>query len=244
MLVLALDTTTPHGSLALARDDQLLDAATGTEERTHGERLPGEIGTLLRRHGLTFADIDRLVVAAGPGSFTGLRVGIATIQGLALALDLSVVGISVLDALVEIARAQITPAHRAPTAILPWMDGKRGEVFSALYEPPPAGAAWVVSDGPVAAPPGPLLERWRSRLVGQTVWAIGDGLEAHGSELRAALSDGSRLIAELPPIAGVMARMAGRPPWQDAAQRPHALRPVYVRRPDAELARDRRRDTP
>ena len=72
MLILALDTTTRAGSMALMRDDQLLAADTGDPGRTHGERLPGNIVQLLRRHDVLLAAIDLYAVAAGPGSFTGL----------------------------------------------------------------------------------------------------------------------------------------------------------------------------
>ena len=75
MLILALDTTSRAGSVALARDAGVLDQQRGDPSRTHGERLPGDIGDLLERHGLTVADVDLYAVAAGPGSFTGLRVG-------------------------------------------------------------------------------------------------------------------------------------------------------------------------
>ena len=99
MLILALDTTSRAGSVALARDAGVLDQQRGDPSRTHGERLPGDIGDLLERHGLTVADVDLYAVAAGPGSFTGLRVGIATIQGLALAHARPVVPVSALVAL-------------------------------------------------------------------------------------------------------------------------------------------------
>ena len=129
MFVLALDTTSAAGSLALARDGRLVDEMTGDSSLTHGQRLPGELQTLLDRHGLTTGAVDRYAVAAGPGSFTGLRVGIATVQGLALAHGRRVVAISVLDALAEVAARLADGDAHGPNMIAPWVDAKRGEIF-------------------------------------------------------------------------------------------------------------------
>ena len=251
MLILALDTTSAGGSLALARDGRLVDETRGDPALTHGQRLPGEVQRLLGRQGLATGAIDRYAVAAGPGSFTGLRVGIATIQGLALAHDKRVVAVSVLDALVEVAARQVEDHAAGPDLIAPWVDAKRGEVFSALYAPEPspgepdterpAGARWRLTVDPVAMPPVPLLDTWAHTLASHRVWVIGDGVAGYQAALTGRLGPGSRTVADTPPLAGIMAVMASLEPWCGQAVSPHALRPVYVRRPDAELARDRRR---
>ena len=251
MLILALDTSSAGGSLALARDGRLLDETTGDATLTHGARLPGELQALLDRHGLTTGAVDRYAVAAGPGSFTGLRVGIATIQGLALAHDRQVVAISVLDTLVEVAARLADRDTHGPDLIAPWVDAKRGEVFSALYRPVPsknvvdarrpAGTRWSVAVEPVAVPPVTLLDTWADTLATHRVWVIGDGIADCRSLLAGRLGPDSRTIDETPPLASVMAIMASLDPWCRRAVAPHALRPMYVRRPDAELARERRR---
>src|SRR5438093_568454 len=99
MRVLALDTTTRAGSVALVEDDQILGVSDGDATRTHAERLPGEILAMADRHHVAMSEVDVFAVASGPGSFTGLRIGIATIQGLALATRRPVVAVSALDAL-------------------------------------------------------------------------------------------------------------------------------------------------
>ena len=251
MLILALDTTSAGGSVALVRDGQLVDETVGDSGLTHGQRLPGELQRLLERHDLTTDAIDRYAVAAGPGSFTGLRVGIATIQGLALAHDKRVVAISVLDTLVEVAAQLADRDAPGPDLIAPWVNAKRGEVFGALYEPAPAadagdprriaGDRWRVTVEPVAVPPVALLDAWADTLAMHRVWVIGDGVAVYRSVLADRLGPGSRTIHDTPPLAGVMAVMASVEPWCRQAVAPHALRPVYVRRSDAELARERRR---
>lgn len=250
MLFLAIDTATARGSVALARGVELLEAMSGDARQTHGQRLPGELQTLLARHGLTTAAVDCFVVAVGPGSFTGLRVGIATVQGLALAHNRPVLGVSVLDTLTEVG-ARLAGGTDRPDLIAPWIDAKRGEVFSALYEPDPsadtlgarraAGQGWRVRVGPVAVPPVALLDIWADQFADHRVWVIGDGVAACRSLLDDRLGPGSRVVADPPLLAGVMAVMASAEPWRRRAAAPHVLRPVYVRRPDAELARDRRR---
>ena len=249
MLTLAVDTTTNRGGFALARDGRLIEAAAGDPGVTHGERLPGVLRALLGQHGMTTGDVDRYAVALGPGSFTGLRVGIAAVQGLALAHGRPVVGVAVLDVLVEAAAQQAEGVAR-PDLIAPWVDAKRGEVFAALYEPDPrgaaeagsaAGAGWRPLEAPVSVPPTAVLDGWGDRLRQRAAWVIGDGVAACRPLLDERLGPGSRQIGEPPLLAGVLAAMAAQPPWRRRAGAPHALRPVYVRRPDAELARERRR---
>src|SRR3954469_22922265 len=135
MRVLALDTTTRAGSVALIDDDLVVDERAGDASRTHGERLPGELAAL----GAAWPTIDVFAVASGPGSFTGLRIGIATVQGLALVTARRIVGVSTLEALAQIASTRLA----AGALVGAWVDAQRGEVFSALYR---------VADAPVFTP--------------------------------------------------------------------------------------------
>jgi tRNA threonylcarbamoyladenosine biosynthesis protein TsaB len=222
MLVLALDTTTSSGSCALARDGRVVCEQVNDAPDAHAEHLPGDLMALLDRAGNRLADIDIFAVATGPGSFTGLRIGIATMQGLAFAERKPLVGISGFDALVRIAGTH----ERVAT----WVDAWRGEVFAALYE----NGHEVTS--PVVSRPEILLES----LHGQSTLFIGDGARAHADVIRHVLGEAAR-IAEppAPPLAGTMAVLAGEISIT-GEQAPHAIRPLYVRRTDAELARDAR----
>lgn len=244
VLILAIETSTASGSLALARDGQLLEVFSGEPSRTHGERLPGEAQVLLQRHGFNSQAVDCYAVALGPGSFTGLRVGIATTQGLALAHNRQVIGISVIDTLVQVAANMVT-ATSFPELIVPWIDGKRGEVFSALYERCPSSdnphTDWQVLTEAIAAPPEVVLDRWATRLGKRVAWFVGDGVPLYKAVIEAKLDPRPEAISDIPPLAGEMAVMASSNRWLRKAMAPHALRPVYVRRPDAELARNRRR---
>ncbi len=245
MRILALDTSTPTGSVALAADGEVTDCRIGDAERTHGERLPGDVTTLLAAHGLTPADIDRYAVCSGPGSFTGLRVGLATIQALALVNRRPVVAVPTLEAVV--CAALWVPAGNQPTDLVgAWMNAHRGEVFAALYDVSrggrsDAGVAPTEVAGPVAAPPDVVLQDWRERLGGdgRRVAVIGDAVATERQRLRQALNCGGLLTPRVPPLAPIAARIAAAAARHDARS-PHAVRPVYIRRPDAVLARERR----
>jgi len=219
MIVLALDTTTRHGSCALARDGATLIEQTGDPRRSQAERLPGDLMSLLASARVTLGEIDVFSVAVGPGSFTGLRVGIAAMQGLAFAMGKPLVGVSALDALARLADAP---------RVLTWVDAWRGEVYSALYE---QGRA---AGDPVVARPRDILDA----LDPGPVLLIGDGALAHRdvtTELRAVQPRVADPAA--PPLAGIVARLATEAARSGHAPPPHAIRPLYVRRPDAELAR-------
>jgi tRNA threonylcarbamoyladenosine biosynthesis protein TsaB len=229
MRLVALDTTARAGSVALAIDGTVIEARTGDASRTHGERLPGDILDLLAAHGLRAADIDVYAVAAGPGSFTGLRVGIASIQGLALAHSRRVVAVSALDALAHIAARNREPSAALTGALI---DAQRGEIFGALYR----GKAEVAT--PLVASPRQAIAEWRLLLAGADVLAIGDGVARYRDVLEAALGERVRFYEPLiPQLAPAIAEMAYELAASGATIAPHAIVPIYIRRPDAEIAR-------
>jgi tRNA threonylcarbamoyladenosine biosynthesis protein TsaB len=236
MVVLALDTTTRQGSAALTRDGAVLGIFTGDPGVTHGERLPGDLIRLLDAHALRVADVDLFAVAAGPGSFTGLRIGIATQQGLALANNRPLVGISALDAVHHAVRSSLTP-HPLPLSgdVVAWIDAQRGQVFSARY----SGDTMI--EGPTVEKPAEgLLRLRRDRPAGTLIFA-GDGALAYQHLIREALP-GAQLVLDLPPLAPSVARLAVEYLRQHGPMPPDAIRPIYVRRSDAELARDREKE--
>src|SRR5438105_15550725 len=109
MLVLALDTTTPAGSIALVDDHHVVDQRSGDPSRTHAQRLPADILALIQANQATLAGIDLFAVACGPGSFTGLRIGIATMQGLAFVHARKMVGVPALEALAQCGSSDLPP---------------------------------------------------------------------------------------------------------------------------------------
>jgi tRNA threonylcarbamoyladenosine biosynthesis protein TsaB len=221
MLVLGLDTTTASGSCALVRDGRVVHEQVNNAPNAHAEHLPGDLISLLDRAGVALSDIDAFAVATGPGSFTGLRIGIATMQGLAFAERKPLIGVSGFDALARMA---------GDTRVATWVDAWRGEVFAALYE----DGGEVIA--PVVARPDVLLESIRSR---PTLF-IGDGAAIHSGIIRRTMGELARIAdPAAPPMAGTIAILAGEQATQ-GEHSPHTIRPLYVRRTDAELARDAR----
>jgi len=237
VVVLALDTVSRAGSLALLRDGIVRDQV-GEAGRTHGERLPGALLDLLSADGLAVADVDVFAVVAGPGSFTGLRVGIATVQGMALAARRSIVAVPTLEALVAAWRAGT--AAPAPVVVA-CVDGQRGDVFFAAYEQastaPLPRATWPVLIKPAVGRPEDLVDAARTALAGRRVALVGSGADRYASEV-SRIADSS-LQSTRTSLAAAAAQLAVV--RLDDAVPPHGVRPLYIRRPDAVIARERRR---
>ena len=239
MLILSLDTTTPKPSCAVARDGVVMNEEPLDASRQLALQLPGALRDILDLSAVALEEIDAFAVATGPGSFTGLRIGIATMQGLAFGRGKPLIGVSGLTAL----RAVASPAFLG-SRIATWVDAWRGDVYAAIFE-----------DGreigePVVAKPSALLEALappspqsgfggpRRIVAANDITFIGDGAETYRNLIVSRLGHAARLAdPTVPLLAAVIAMLATieyknghRPP-------PHAIRPMYVRRSDAELGR-------
>ena len=218
--------------MAVADDDRMLAVLPGDESRTHGERLPGELARALEHAGMTREQIDLLAVATGPGAFTGLRIGLAAMQGLAMTLHKPVIGVSALDALADQA------ARSDVDVILPWMDAQRGDVFATLIDRRTGNTL----ETPAAANPRALLDSWHPHLANRRAIFIGDAAERDAA-LIAHVGEGKWETQRPSPLAPHIAAIGLRRAQHGQAGPPHALEPIYVRRPDAEIERERRRQS-
>ena len=226
MVVLALDTTTPAGSCALAVDGVVVREEASDVSLPPATRLPLDLMTILEHSGVALGAVDVFAVATGPGSFTGLRIGISTMQGLAFAAGKPLIGVSGLDAL-----ARVGGREAGSRRIATWVDAWRGEVYAALY------ASGNEIEAPVVAKPEEILEK----LADQPTLFIGDGARTY-QELIQRRMGSSGALAEIttPLLSGTIAIVAGEVAARGAYSPPHAIRPLYVRRTDAERARDAR----
>jgi tRNA threonylcarbamoyladenosine biosynthesis protein TsaB len=228
MLLLALDTSSAAGSAAAVRDGHVVAERAGDPSRTHAERLPRELMDVLDAARCSLEDVEAFAVVTGPGSFTGLRVGLATMQGLAFARGRRVYPVSAFEALASDARGR-----GDATGI--WIDAHRGEVFATLVD-----SAGRSIEPPSSRPPDPTLDAWTASLqpFGH-VHFCGDGAVKYARSIIDRWGSRASVAQTVPLLAGIAGRIADADPGRGVA--PHAVVPQYVRRPDAELARDRRK---
>jgi len=237
MHVLSLDTTTREGSVALVDQHRIIDERRGDRSRPHAERLPSELVALADAHGIPLSAVDLFAVASGPGSFTGLRIGIATIQGLALTTGRRMVAVSALEALAQRAGGEVA----AGTLVAAWMDARRQDVFAALYlvtsAPVFSPERLVEVEGPTVGTPDATLTRWADQIGSTDTLFVGDGAVLHASAIECRAADGWTIVPA-PLLAGAIGRIAVVRIERGDTIDPAAVQPLYVRRPDAEIARE------
>jgi tRNA threonylcarbamoyladenosine biosynthesis protein TsaB len=226
MLTLAIETATDHASVALAEDGRELG---GWREVTHQDllrRLAGEVEGVLAAAGRRFSDLDLVAVGLGPGSFTSLRVGLATGKGICLARAVSLVGVPSLAAMVWQVR------DRLPGLACPVLDARRGEVYAGLFRATEEGVAQVRPE--FVATAAVLAEELRAggapvALLGQT--DLPPVQEALASLGRQAVALGGETVW---PEAGAIAALGRQAFAARGEDDPDSLRPIYVRKSYAE----------
>jgi len=179
MNVLAIDTASPDASVALVSGSEIFVETLPSERRASEELLPA-LRRLLEAAGVAIADCDRIAVCAGPGSFTGVRVGLATAWGLSRAAGIPLEAVSTLEAIAETARGE-------SSRVLAVLDAGRGEVvcreFSFPLEPPASASAYA--SGRRAAPVGEAVrvaaEQARGLASSATIAAVPEDLLGGGS---------------------------------------------------------------
>jgi tRNA threonylcarbamoyladenosine biosynthesis protein TsaB len=207
MLVLGLDTCLSACAVAVRDGERVLAQASEPMARGHQERLAPMARDVVAQAGRAFPDLDRIGVTVGPGSFTGLRVGLAFAKGLACALDRPLVGVSALQAL----------AAEAQGLVFAVIDARREQVYLQAFE-----------DGrPVMAPDALDLGTAAARLAeiatGRDFTLVGDG-----APLLAGFAPAARVRLRAGADAALVARLA-------AEATPGPVRPLYLRAPDARL---------
>jgi len=233
MRVLGLECATSCQSVALVEEGRLVAEASYRAERARGGRLLPMVDEVLRKAGIAARDLDAVAVSVGPGSFTGVRVGVATAKGLALGTGAMLVGLSTLEVLAE-GYHPIAPEADPDLTICAVLDAYRGEVYSAVFRrcasrssetldrlsadavlPPEAVAASV--EGPV-------------HLIGNGVTRYRERLQLAFGARATVTDEGLRAV----PFAIAVAHMG----WRRLAagdQSGDEVAPVYLRRAEAEV---------
>lgn len=224
MIVLGIETASLQGGVALVGGHGVIAEYVLNVQATYAERLLPAVDQVLRDARMTILDVDGLAVSVGPGSFTGLRIGLSTVKGLALATGKPVVGVPTLRAL-----AWSVPYCRYP--VCPILDARKKEIYSALFEYRGVELVTLMEEAVLA--PETLVKR-----ITQPTLFVGDGWQTYGTFLRQSL--GPLVIP--PPTSRAMSPAAvadlGRQRLLNGEEdQVEALVPRYIRLPEAELKR-------
>lgn len=229
MHILSIDTSTAIASVALASDQKLLAESVFQADRSLSARLVPEIDRQLSLAGLSFNDIDLFTCSTGPGSFTGVRAGIATTQGLALATGKACAGFSTLALL----------AMNFPLAahlVCPLLDARKSEVYAALYDCSAAIPAALINDSVMS--PEQLIDLVIETTRKPVIFA-GDGALRYHGNISARMGK-QAIFATFPyhqSHAANGALLALEAFRKGKACNPGQLLPVYLRASEAEYAK-------
>jgi tRNA threonylcarbamoyladenosine biosynthesis protein TsaB len=233
VIVLGIETSTPQTTVALGSEQGIMAATVLSAGRPNHEAVMPNIEHLLRWSEISLSQVAGIAVGVGPGLFTGMRVGIATAKTLAQSLSVPIAGLASLDVVafsVRYSRRLICAA----------VDAKRGEVFYALYRPVPGGV--TRQGGFEVASPDRLTAELEA--IAEDILLVGNGALAYRRRLEAAgrhIEFASAAYAF--PAATALVELAIPRFQREDFDRLYDLRPIYVRKSDAEIAWDERRRT-
>ncbi len=223
MYLLAIDTATNCGGVALSRNSEVVATWVCRTPLAYAERIIDWIDRVLSEHSLSVKQVDCFAAATGPGTFTGIRIGVATVKALAQALDKPVIGIPTLEAL----------AYRfrwAGTPVSPLIDARRQQVFAALYRF--EGLRSLQQSPPSVLPPA----QWLDRLPPGEILFVGDGAEFYRSTIESLRPD-ARIFPSDNSLVEDLCRLAYFRYTRGQAAPSDELRALYVRPSDAELGK-------
>lgn len=221
MLILAIHSTSPRLGIAVTRDGIVLEEIVLPPGREHLEKLAPVVQQVLARQQIALADFNGFSAAVGPGSFSGIRIGLATVKGMALALSKPVAGISSLDVLAW----QALPEGETGVSII---DARRSEIYVAAYRKD--HGELTLLEGTMLAKTA-ALNRLADRLDSRRLVICGD------MAIVETVTDSDPRFVPSPvnyPSPAVLALLADRYFAGGASRGVHALAPLYIRRSDAE----------
>lgn len=223
MYILGIETSTMTGSVAIITEDRLIVEYTLNTKTTHTERLLSAIDDIVRAASLRIQDIDGIAVGLGPGSFTGLRIGVTTAKSLAYSIQKPIIAIPSLDALAS-------QYLFTDLLICPILDARKREVYTAFYRN--IGAlAERVSEYLVIDPIHILRE------IAEPVLFLGDGVFPYRQDIETTLKQYAHFAdaAHLLPRGSLIAKLGYDRLMADKYDDCFALTPLYIRKSDAEI---------
>ena len=224
MKILAVDTSTRTGSVALLEDDTMVAELQVSSAETHAKRLMAVIDATLDLAGLGLEAVDAFAVTVGPGSFTGLRIGISAVKGLAFATGKPVTGVSTLEAL-----AYQFPW--SPGLVCPLLDARKDEVYTALYRCGGRETVEKVSSDCAVRP-----KEWLERIQEDCLF-VGDGAVAYKDMIEKIVGRGARFAPFYlhAPRASVVGALGMEQIKRGETADVSELVPFYIRQSDAEI---------
>lgn len=240
MKILGIDTATATASVALVEDGRLLleevgggrhqrgDSPPATDKANHAEVLLPLIDRLLQRSAIPFSEISAVAISIGPGSFTGLRIGLSTVKGLAYGWETPVVAVATLPAVAA-------RVHDQDGLVCSILDARKQEVYAALFRKNGECLERLTED--LVSPPGRLLQRLLSSGYRDPCLFIGDGTKFYGELIQSYLGDKAVLTAGdgYPSVASSVARLAEERIRRKDFDSLGPLVPLYLRASEAEL---------
>ncbi len=227
MKILGLDCSTPVTAIALLNNDQLLVEAILNTKKTHSQKLMPLIDKVLFETGVNIRDVDGFAVSLGPGSFTGLRIGLTTVKALAWALNKPLVGIPTLDGLA-------LNAQGVSGVVCPILNARRNEVYTCLYKLDNHNQFTKLSDY-MALKPLELIEVLKSK--NEQIVLLGDGVEEYAKLFKDELGDNLCILtsANRLPRASQIGYLGWKRLQKGEADNVMQISPLYIRKSEAEV---------
>lgn len=227
MRILALETATLQGSVALMENETLIAEYSLNIRATHSERLLPAVSTALKDARWTLPDLDGLAISIGPGSFTGLRIGLSSIKGLSFATNLPIVAVPTLEAMAY--------QHWPGTArICPCLDARKKEIYTAFYSSNETGLVEHIS--PRAAEPRLFFEQLQAHEQAPVLF-LGDGAKVYRHLIDEFFADQALFAPPYAshPRAATVAFLGLRKLHNHQTEDVINLEPVYLRQSEAEI---------
>ncbi len=226
MIILSIDSSTPVAGIAVSNGKNLLGEVMINTQNTHSEKLMPMVAQLLRDLQMSVQQIEAVAVTCGPGSFTGLRIGMATAKGIVQGGNKKLIAIPTLDTLAQ-------NLNHYPGIICPIMNAQKKQVYTAIYKSGESGMERLSDYQAIEA--DKLAEQLLE--LGEPVWFTGDGVDAFAEVFRTKLGKNCRLADgnTVLPRAGALAMLAAERAEQGQFDDLYQAELIYIRKSEAEV---------
>src|SRR3989338_8997793 len=239
MIVFGIDTSTNHGSVAIAEGGSLLSESFLPLNSSYSKTLINSLDDLLKKCKLGINDIDGFAVSIGPGSFTGLRIGLSTCKGFNLATGKPIVPVGTLDAITEsyfsdsgFLNFTLHTPH-SELLLCPILDAKKGEVYASIYKYEEGKIKKITDD--MAINPEKLCQKFNEPVI-----FFGEGIKQYGDFIKNKLNGLAYFYddAQKNSVAASIALLGGKKIERGDIEDSTLLKPRYIRRSEAEIKLD------